>query len=219
MVQTEMKPVADGASENTEAEEPNEPVTVCLGDTQALKTALDDSMAQMILERGFPEDHSISNVKIALGLLASAFGLFGQFHEYIGFAKFPYDRHILGLCVGGYMVCSMLLSVHAILWEKNFIVACKGEADAANTWPQESEVPAWCKDIVAVKVETKLERFSDEFVVGYHLQTSGGTWHDVEEHTQSICKWFDAEGLFLEEKFQKWSKEMLQKSAKNIQRK
>ena len=53
-------------------------------------------------------------------------GLFGQFHEYVGYPKFPDDRHILGICVAGYMVCSCLLTVLAMGWEQDFIMFCKG---------------------------------------------------------------------------------------------
>lgn len=88
--EVELKAPAGGA-EDDEEEPRNEPVQVDLGDTQAVKTALDDSLAQMVLERGFPEDLGISNVKLGLGVLASAFGLFGQFHEFLGYPKFPDD--------------------------------------------------------------------------------------------------------------------------------
>jgi len=202
--------------EEQETEELNMPVIVELGDSQAVKTALDDSLVQMVAERGYQEDQGISNVKIILGLLASAFGLFGQFHEHLGFAKFPDDRHILGACVAGYMFCSSLLSVLAVVWEKNYIASLKGPILRENVYPflkDGEEIPEWCSWIKACKVETELERYDTKFTVRYTIMTADDVWQEPYEEHNSILRFFNVEGLLLEDVYQKWGRDVLKNGA------
>jgi len=176
--------------EEDEDEEEEEKVIVELGDTQAVKTALDDSLVQTLTHRmGFPEDQAVSNLKIIFGMLSSAFGLFGQFHHWVGFPDFPNDRHILGVCVAGYMACSGVLTLIAMFMEKAFIMWYKGGASKENVEPplrKSQDVPEWSKRIAAIKVESRLDRFETDYQVDFHIQTEDGTWHLEKEETPTL---------------------------------
>lgn len=197
-------------------------ISVELGDCQAIKTVLDDSLVQMVSERGYQEDQGVSNVKIVLGLLASSFGLFGQFHEHMGFQKFPDDRHILGACVAGYMVCSGLLSVLAVVVEKNYIASLVGPILRENVFPalkDGEDIPEWCSAIKAVKVETELERYDTKFTVRYTIMTADDVWQEPYEEEGCILRFFNVEGLLLEDVYQKWGREVLKRGANEARKK
>lgn len=118
------------------------------------------------------------------------------------------------------MVCSTLLTILAMGWEKNFIVFCKGEVVKTSPpmWPELApgeDIPDWSKEIIGIKVDSKLERFSTEFGVLYHIQTSDGEWHVADEYdVHEITKWFNVEGFMVEDAFQKWTKDKLKNACK-----
>jgi hypothetical protein len=116
------------------------------------------------------------------------------------------------------MLCSAILTVIAILWEKNYIAIYKGEINREAIFPplEENEgIEEWSKAIKGIKIESELERYGTDFTVNFTFQTADGQWHSDAE-TQTICKWFSSDGEFHEELFQSWGKSVLKKCHKKV---
>ena len=117
------------------------------------------------------------------------------------------------------MLCSAILTVIAVVWEKNYIAMYSGEVDRDAVFPPLAEnegIEEWCKSIKGIKIESVLERYGTDFTVDFTFQTQDGVWHESTSDTQSICKWFSSDGEFHEELFQNWGKQALKKCHKEM---
>jgi len=203
--------VTDGA----EVEAPAEVVKVNLGDTNALKNALDEIVGKPYTERGFTENMSQDNIKILLGIACSLFGLFGQFHHWMGFPSFPNDRHILLICVLGYVVFSSAMTV--VLF---FNGGCIFRLDA----PESSnfgEAYSYLKGISKLNVITNLPRFDGIYEIMLEIQTEDGEWHSHEscsdlKSDRSLGEFFTENGTLVETNFTKFVRDSFKKAAKAV---
>eukprot|EP00882_Tetradesmus_deserticola_P012961 GHRQ01013740.1.p1 GENE.GHRQ01013740.1~~GHRQ01013740.1.p1 ORF type:complete len:165 (+),score=60.79 GHRQ01013740.1:415-909(+) len=89
------------------AEQQHLPEKINLDDGHALKYKLDATATEVILQSGYVEDHLISNVKIALGLIAIVVAVYSHF----GPGKFPANWNTVLYCVAAYCVLNLVLLI------------------------------------------------------------------------------------------------------------
>merc|ERR1712070_1268825 len=201
---------------DAEVETSAEPVKVNLGDTNALKNALDEVVGKPFTESGLIENMSRDNVKILLGVVCSCFGLFGQFHHWVGFPEFPNDRHILLICVLGYAIFSSIMTVLLFLNG-----GCVYQFDAPEGGF--SEAHSYLKGISKVMVITNLPRFDGIYEIRLEIQTEDGELHNQTtcedlKSTQSLGEFFSENGILVKENFSAFVHESLKKAAKAIKK-
>ncbi|KAG1668421.1 hypothetical protein FOA52_015951 [Chlamydomonas sp. UWO 241] len=88
---------------------------VNLYDGGALRGALDDCARQVLLDAGYDEELTVSNVKIVLGLAAIAVAVYAQF----GAGKFPGCWWIVFACVVVYCALSGGLQLYCHFFESD----------------------------------------------------------------------------------------------------
>merc|ERR1712166_851015 len=189
-----------------------EPVIVNLGDGLALKNALDEHLSHPLQSLGLVTDNTFENRKLALGLTASGFGVFGQFHHWFGLPTFPHDRNILLVCVVGYMIFSSLMTVAMYL---------NGSALSFNI-PSEGVPNQEFKGIQAILVHSVLPRYSHNFELSFHVQTKDGAWHRPAQHAElgdssSLGNFFATDGEFLAAPLDTFVKKVLLKAVGHVQ--
>ena len=99
------------------------PVNVDISDPIAIKAALDEHVgAFFAVTKRYKEDHTISNLKLALGLLSVALAVYAQF----GDLPFPETRWKLGAIVAIYVVIQVVLNAIQTHMEGNLIFKSAG---------------------------------------------------------------------------------------------
>ena len=119
----------------------------------SLPTAHTDSSVQAFEDQGFPEDHRLSNLKLALGFIACVLALVAQFWPNpFKPTPFPESRPLLLVCCVTYFAISFGLQAITSLYEKDAILFTLEPSQTSPWWSA-------MKDH-RVKVSTTLPRFS-----------------------------------------------------------
>lgn len=172
---------------------------VNLLDGAALKRALDDAAAQVVIDGGYPEDTKVANLKLGLGAATCFFALLAQFYP----KKFPDNWWLLLGCVIAYGILSTALNL--------FINHVEGDAFLI-TQP---------KDGVPVRVASRLPRYTTAYTLVISKDTGR---HQPKTSRESVTlptqvtSYFDEEGYLAQHIFQKDVKDLLHKFEADIQK-
>eukprot|EP00741_Cyanophora_paradoxa_P006152 tig00000944_g5965.t1 len=137
-----------------------------LYDGLTLKRILDDAAARVVLEAGYPDDLSISNWKLGLGVLACLFALVA--HVFPG--PFPTNRTALALCCIGYFACSFGLTLLSMAKERDCILLTGPKRSTAG--PTKYGVDAG----VGLRLRSRLPRYSETYSLVLEPNDGHG-WH------------------------------------------
>ncbi|KAL3820168.1 hypothetical protein ACJIZ3_006073 [Penstemon smallii] len=164
-------------------EKKNEKKTNLL-DHNSIKHVLDESVTEIVKNKGFPEDVRLSNIRLLIGTIIIAIALFAQFYK----KKFPENQNFLIACI--YILFSGILQLIVYLKEKNAILF---------TYP-----PAGSFNSTGLAITSKLPRFSDM----YTLTIASADPQSISakppvEFTKSVTKWFTEDGVMVEGLFWK----------------
>ncbi|PSC77014.1 putative signal peptidase complex subunit 2 [Micractinium conductrix] len=118
-----------------------------LGDSGALKRALDEAVIEAIADAGHEMDNTLTDLKIALGLGACALACVAQFYP----KKYPDNFWVLLGCVAAYVVLSTAMTVVATVWEKDAVLFTRGLRQGGGP--------------PALAVSTRLPRFQETFTL------------------------------------------------------
>lgn len=156
-----------------------QPEKIDLDDGQAIKHKLDAAASQVILQSGYEEDHLISNVKIALGLIAIAVAVYSHF----GPGKFPANWNTVFYCVAIYIVINIVLAIFSNIKEgDSFLV----------THPKPGSE-------YGLRVASKMDRYSDRYTL---IISSANKWLDREIKLEtSVTDYFHSDGYLAEAKY------------------
>ncbi|CAD7696466.1 unnamed protein product [Ostreobium quekettii] len=152
-----------------------------LGDTSSAKHTLDEAATEEILLQGYKEDHFVSNVKIVLGAISIALALVSQFWP----GKFHENWWLVLGCVVGYTLVTIILTVFCSVKEGNAFLFTKKKK----------------KGTAGLTVSSTLPRFSDMYTLRIE-STAKGDSRPAKESTNSITKYFHADGYLSSSAFQ-----------------
>eukprot|EP00879_Flechtneria_rotunda_P002281 GHRR01002473.1.p1 GENE.GHRR01002473.1~~GHRR01002473.1.p1 ORF type:complete len:208 (+),score=50.88 GHRR01002473.1:447-1070(+) len=170
---------APAASKPPPAAREPAPEKVDLNDGQALKHKLDATAAELILQSGYEEDHVISNVKIALGVLAIAVAIYSHF----GPGKFPANWGMVFYCVVAYVLLNVVLMIFCAIKEGDSFLITHPKPGAE----------------YGLRVASHMERFSDHYTL---VISSANKWLDREIKLEtSVTDYFHSDGYLAEAKF------------------
>jgi len=102
-------------------------VRVNLGDPSLVKHTLDEQAAMYLLDQGYTEDVTLSNLKLGLGLFAVLLTLFAQFNPWA--PPFPEGAAMLKGCVLLFFAIQGVLQLLHLLVEKDCILLTKGRSE------------------------------------------------------------------------------------------
>eukprot|EP00898_Chlorokybus_atmophyticus_P004655 jgi/Chlat1/5190/Chrsp33S05162 len=155
-------------------------------DTNAVKRLLDEVATQVIIDKGYDENHFVSNVKITLGLITCSFALLAQFYP----KKFPSNFNLLVICIVGYILCNCALQLFCYIREKDHILITHPNKERSFT-------------SFGLAVSSMLPRFSDTYTltIADTRPASVATAREPVSLCKSYTTWFDSTGLLAEKVF------------------
>ncbi|KAG0599894.1 hypothetical protein M758_12G185500 [Ceratodon purpureus] len=150
-----------------------------LHDPYCLKRVLDDATSEVVLGRGYVENVSLSNLKMAIGLITCAIALAAQFYP----KKFPENKTFLIGCIILYVLFNVLLQYVILTKEKQHILFTHPKSFSGT----------------GLAISSKLPRYSDM----YTLQIASADPEHIAAHppvelTKSVTKWFTKDGVLAE---------------------
>ncbi|XP_073293144.1 signal peptidase complex subunit 2-like [Primulina huaijiensis] len=167
----------------------------------SIKHILDESVAEIVKSKGYPEDVRMSNIRLLIGVIIIIIALFAQFY----IKKFPDNRNFLLGCIGLYIVFNGMLQLIIYLKEKNAILF---------TYP-----PNGSFNTTGLVITSKLPRFSDMYtlIIGSADPQSIASKPPVE-FTKTVTRWFTKEGVLVEGLFWKDVEALVNEYAKETKK-
>ncbi|XP_059628031.1 signal peptidase complex subunit 2-like [Cornus florida] len=176
----------DMASNDTTTPANKNPKKANLLDHHSIKHILDESVTEIVTNRGYIEDVRMSNVRLLMGTSIIIIALVAQFYK----KKFPENRNFLIGCIILYIVFNGLLQLIIYTKEKNAILF---------TYP-----PTGSFNSTGLMVSSKLPRFSDVYTLTIaSADPKSISAKEPVEFTKSITKWFTKDGVLVEGLFWK----------------
>lgn len=163
---------------------PPKPKGMNLDDHFGLKRHLDEVAMDIVISRGYEENHTLSNIKIFIGFLACAVAIVGQSYP----QKFPDDRNYMLGTIFGYVGLNVLLWLITYFKEKNtFLVTNPLLGSFTQT---------------GLAVSSRIGRYTDVYTLRIESSDpSSAAAHAPVELTKSITKWYTSEGILAEDIF------------------
>lgn len=172
------------SSKKVPEENLEKPKAINLNDPYSVKRHLDDVAIETILGRGYGEDVTISNIKLAIGVAACATALLAQFYP----KKFPENQPLLVSCIVIYMLLNVVLQYVAYFKEKNHILLTH---PLSGTFTQ-----------TGLAVSSTLPRYSDMYTFTIASSDPKSIAARPAVHfTKSVTQWFASDGVLAEDIF------------------
>ncbi|XP_023907281.1 signal peptidase complex subunit 2 [Quercus suber] len=155
-------------------------------DHHSIKHILDESVSEIVTNRGYVEDVRMSNIRLVMGTIIIVIALVAQFYK----KKFPENRDFLIACIALYVVFNGLLHLIIYTKEKNAILF---------TYP-----PAGSFTSTGLVVSSKLPRFSDMYtLIIASSDPKSVSANEPVQFTKSVTQWFTKDGVLVEGLFWK----------------
>ncbi|KAM7271939.1 hypothetical protein ACFE04_031153 [Oxalis oulophora] len=152
-------------------------------DHHSIKHILDESVSEVVTNRGHVENVTMSNIRLILGSIIIAIALFAQFYK----KKFPENRDYL-------IACILIIYIK----EKNAILF---------TYP-----PPGSFTSTGLVISSKLPRFSDQYTLSIaSADPKSISAGKPVEFTRTVTQWFTKEGVLVEGLFWKDVESLLNK--------
>eukprot|EP00252_Welwitschia_mirabilis_P025882 TRINITY_DN8253_c0_g1_i1.p1 TRINITY_DN8253_c0_g1~~TRINITY_DN8253_c0_g1_i1.p1 ORF type:complete len:194 (-),score=14.21 TRINITY_DN8253_c0_g1_i1:345-926(-) len=162
------------------------PKKVNLNDPHAIKHLLDETASEVVFSRGYAENHTLSNLKMAIGLIIISIALAAQFYP----KKFPENKNFLIGCIILYVIFNALLQIIIYTKEKNTILF---------THPLNGSFSS-----TGLAVSSKLPRYSDTYTLCISSADPKSIMANPPvDFTKSVTKWFTKDGVLVEPLFWK----------------
>lgn len=160
----------------------------------SLKRVLDEAVTEIIVAKGYPENVTLSNVKMIIGVLACALALVAQFYP----KKFPANKEILIWCIILYIVLFVVLQVVMYLKEKNHILFTHPLKDSFSS--------------TGLAISSKFPRFSEMYTLEIaSADPASISANPPVDFTKSVTKWFTKDGVLVESFFREDVENLLNK--------
>jgi len=151
-------------------------------DPSAIKAVLDLATVQA-LRKTHEEDHTHSNLKLAIGFLACLVGI----AAYVYPIPFPENKQFLKWCVILYFAFSSLIQAISTVFFRDVIFVTQ-----AKPYPS-------AKDVFYVRVTSKLPRYETKYSLTFTAILNDKP--EAFERSFDIQDYFDAEGYFYEKRY------------------
>ncbi|CAA2957859.1 probable signal peptidase complex subunit 2 [Olea europaea subsp. europaea] len=170
-------------------------------DHHSIKHILDESVTEIVKSKGYPEDVSMSNIRLLIGTIIIVIALFAQFYN----KKFPENQNFLIGCIILYIVFNGILQLIIYIKEKNAILF---------TYP-----PTGSFHTTGLVVTSKLPRFSDMYtLIIASADPESISAKPPVEFTKSVTQWFTKEGVLVEGLFWKDVEDLINKYAEETKK-
>lgn len=157
-------------------------------DSTQVKNILDESAKQYILDRyKYDESNILVDIRLVLCALPVASAFFALIYDFMH--PFPESAQVLKICVLAYIVLMVILTLYSTFVESHTILIAYKKAGKGR--------PKVTTDKSKVKVKSWMKRFDDM----YTLSIEG--LKKTASYTKSVGKYFDVNGVFLQDKFEK----------------
>jgi len=163
-----------------------EPVVINTGDAARVKSLLDETAAKVVSDSGYSDDHFYSNLKLAFGGVSCLFALIAHLYP----APFPKNKPALIACCIGYAVCSVILSLLAQFWEKDYILFTKPKGPSS-------------AGLIGLRLRSQLPRFQGIYTLTLEPNAPGPKRSEKYVLQESIGQYFNSDGTFLEDDYVK----------------
>lgn len=173
-----------GAGGKETASRDQKPKPINLNDHYSIKRGLDDAVSEVVLGRGFVENVTLSNVKMAIGVVTCLIAVAAQYYP----KKFPENKPFLIGCIIMYVLFNILLQYIIFTREKNHILF---------TYPFPGSFSS-----TGLAISSKLPRYTDQYTLTIDSadpQSIGA--HPSVELTKSVTNWFTKGGVLIEDAF------------------
>ncbi|XP_071732773.1 signal peptidase complex subunit 2-like [Rutidosis leptorrhynchoides] len=156
-------------------------------DHHSIKHLLDETVTEIVTNRGYNEDVRMSNVRLLIGSIIIIIALFAQFYN----KKFPDNKNFLIGCIVLYVVFNGILQLVVYTKEKNaFLFTYPPSGSAYNS--------------TGLMISSKLPRFSDMYTLTIaSADPKSISAKPTVEFTKSVTTWFTKDGVLVEGLFWK----------------
>ncbi|XP_071688922.1 signal peptidase complex subunit 2-like [Rutidosis leptorrhynchoides] len=172
----------NGTTTTTTISATNNPKKTNLLDHHSIKHLLDETVTEIVTNRGYNEDVRMSNVRLLIGAIIVIVALFAQFYN----KKFPDNRNFLIGCIVLYVLFNGILQLVIYTKEKNaFLLTYPPSGSAYNS--------------TGLMISSKLPRFSDMYTLTIaSADPKSISAKPTVEFTKSVTKWFTKDGVLVE---------------------
>ncbi|CAH1428742.1 unnamed protein product [Lactuca virosa] len=165
-------------------------------DHHSIKHLLDESVTEIVTNRGYSEDVRMSNVRLLIGAIIIIIALFAQFYN----KKFPDNRNFLIGCIILYPFLSPRFNFHLFNGILQLIIYTKEKNALLFTYPPAGSA----YNSTGLMVSSKLPRFSDMYTLTIaSADPKSISAKSTVEFTKSVTKWFTKDGVLVEGLFWK----------------
>lgn len=163
--------------------EPKERVKVNKWNGGKVKIALDDALRDVILDRGYVEDHKSTDLKLLITTVAVAIAGYGLYYSWK--RTLQESTLVLTVCVLAYFALTSGVGAYTIFVEKDLTMV----ATLANDKTQRVEVstrlekvqPEYSYTIVLIKNGVRAPAVTVAQSIGAYIDWEGGVHHEVLE--------------------------------------
>jgi signal peptidase complex subunit 2 len=135
---------------------------------------------------GHEELHTVTNVKIGLGMITCALALLAQFYP----VKFPANYNVLVLCVASYCGFNTLLQLYITYVEKGIVLFTRPKAVGGGAMSS------------GLAVRCRMGRFSEDVTITLMRGDAQDVTHAAAaETTVNVCEYMYTDGVMAEDKF------------------
>lgn len=161
-------------------------------DGSAVKNRLDDAVKYLFTgDLQYEENFILIDFRLLISSNAVFVATFALVWDYLN--PFPASRPVLLACVGLYFFCMVVLTIYTTMVEGGiFLKASKGNK--------------------TVTVSSNMNRFDDIYKLCLEVSTKDGDAKSTEVLENTVAKWFDEKGYFLERRFEEEVRALLAKA-------
>lgn len=179
---------ADADGDVDEGEDEDEEKTVVnLAEQPAVRHCMDDMAARTMLDYGFEEDHSSSNKKLAVGLLACVAVAVSHFAP----VPFPDSIPLLWACIAAYSACALYLQYVFFFVEGDTLLRSKEKKRGLQPMQY----------FPATLFRAEMGRFEPEYRLVAELVDKEAFGEVEEELKLTATDYFDSNGAFYHREF------------------
>lgn len=154
-------------------------ITVDKWDAGQVKNVLDETAKQVILQHfKYDESNFLVDIRLFLCALPVAAAFYALIYDFLH--PFPESAGVLKICVYGYMVLIIILTLYSTFVESNTILIAYKKG----------------KNRIKIKLLSKMRRFDDQYTLILEGPKNKNSW------TKSVGNYFDVNGVFVQDKFE-----------------
>jgi len=159
-------------------------ITVDKWDSSQVKNVLDETAKQVLLQHfKYDESNLLVDIRLFLCALPVASAFFALIYDFLH--PFPESAPVLKICVYAYIFLIIILTLYSTFVESNTILIAYKKGGPKR------------RSMIKIKLISKMKRFDDQYTLILETPKSKESW------TKSVGNYFDVNGVFVQEKFER----------------